>query len=455
MAFPGVLSLTTRLGVALTLVFTLGGVAVGLAALAYGRTAAQQSYDRLLTGAARQIAGSVSLRDGAVVADLPVSAFELLSLAPRDRIVYAVYDRDGQLVTGYDALAPRPGAEFFNASFTGAPVRVAQSVRAFSERGYSGEVVVLVGQTLEARRQLAAQITRNALLTAGVIGLVMSALAVFATQSALRPLWKIRRNLAGRAANDLTPLDVAVPREIEGLVLALNRFMARLDRQMTGMRTLIADASHQLRTPVAGLRAQAELAQEETDPERLRAILARIHRRSRGLGHLTDQLLSHALIIHRGEAEPLEPLDLRTVAIRAMDEIDIALLERPHLPELDLPEDPVWCRGDALSLAEATKNLLWNALRHGAEPVTLSVRADVMDVRLAVRDAGPGLPEAHWGDAGRRYARDSGVSPESAGLGLAIVQAVATAHGGRLVFAHAAGGFEAALALPRIRKPAS
>ncbi len=443
-------SLAARLGFAIAMVLALGGVAVSVAALAYGRSAAQQSYDRLLVGAARQIARSVSLNDGKVVVDMPVSAFELLSLAPQDRIIYAVYDSGGRLITGYATLAlPDRPAAFFNTDFAGEPARVARVARPFAERTYSGTVTVLVGHTLRARTQLARQIARNALIAAGVAGVIITLLLIFAVRSALDPLRRIERSLADRAAQDLTPLNVPVPREIGSLVATLNRFMTRLDRQIGVMRNLIADASHQLRTPIAALRAQAELAQDESEPDRLQRIVGRIHARSLNLSRLTEQLLSHALIIHRADSVELERIDLRTVAIRAIDETDHALLPGTEPPELALPEDPVWCRGDSLSLVEACKNLLGNALRHGTPPVTLALsQADGL-ARLAVRDRGPGIAEGHWQDAGRRYARDTGVSPESAGLGLAIVQAVAIAHAGSLQFSRPASDmFEAAVVLP-------
>ena len=112
---------------------------------------------------------------------------------------------------------------------------------------------------------------------------------------------------------------------------------------------------------------------------------------------------------------------------------------------LDLPEDHVWCRGDALSLVEACKNLVFNAFRYGVLPVTVAVRLGPRGMaRVAVEDCGSGVPEEHWPDAARRYARQSGVSPTSAGLGLAIVEAVAKAHQGQLRFGRTpAGGFQA------------
>lgn len=438
-------SLTLRLAGSVALVLALGGTVVALAALAYGRQAAQQAYDRLLIGAADQIAGSVSVGGGTVSVDIPASAFELLSLAPDDRIQYAVFDPAGRLVTG-DAGLQVPTGRFAMGTFAGEPVRLTRVSRTFSERDFSGTVDVVVGQTTLARDALARDITRSALLVVGLLAVLIIALATFAIGAALAPLRSIERGLAAREPRDLTPLDVAVPPEVGQLVATINRFMARQSRQFDIMRNLIADASHQLRTPVAAMRAQAEIAADETDPAAQRRIIARIHDRAVGLSRLTDQLLSHALIVHRADAAPHEAIDLRTVAIRVVDESEGDL-------ELDLPEDPVICRGDALSLAEAGKNLVNNALRHGVTPVTVAVRREGDRAVLAVRDRGPGMPEAMWARAGARFARPGPVTPLSAGIGLSIVAAVAAAHAGEMQFGRTAGAFEARIVVPAAPAP--
>lgn len=445
-----VTSLTLRLALSVSLVLAAGGAGVAVAALAYGRHAAELAYDRLLIGAADQIAGSLSVSEGTIRADIPISAFELLALAPADRVVYAILAPDGHLVTGYPGFAPPPdGATFAQGSFSGEAIRLATVRRQFSERGFSGTVTVLVGQTMRARSDLAREITRSALIVVGVVGLLMSGLAAFAIRSALAPLRRIERGLALREPRDLTPLDVEVPREIGHLVGAINRFMERQGRQFAIMRNVIADASHQLRTPVAGLRAQADLAADESDPARQRAIVARIHSRAVGLSRLTDQLLNHALIIHRVDAVPREIVDLRTIAIRTVEESDHELFASDTELRLNLPEDPLWCRCDALSLVEACKNLVNNAFRYGGAPVTLEVRAEPPFLVIGVRDSGPGLPEADWADAGARYDRTTGVSQRSASLGLAIVTAVARAHDGRVRFGRTPGGdFEVVLLFP-------
>ena len=426
-------SLRFRLAAGIILILAIGCVAVAYAAFAYGRDAAQRSFDRLLVGAANQIAGALTLRDGQVIVDIPVSAFELLSLAPRDRVVYGVFGDDGALITGYDILLPRDGdGIYFTDSFAGEPARFVRVTRQFAERSFLGSVDVIIGQTTEARRELAQQITQNALIAVAAIGVVMSALAALAVQSALSPLQRIERDIAARSSKDLTPVDINVPQEISSLVHALNRFIARIDRQLHVMRTLIADASHQLRTPIAALRAQAELAAEETDHERTLRIVGRIHERSRNLSRLTDQLLSHALIIHRADTVDLETVDLRTVAAEAVDQTDQSMPDVDRAIRLALPEAPVNCDGDSLSLAEACKNLINNSLKHGKPPITVFVLGQAGHARMGVRDGGAGFPEAMWQTAGSRFAKNAGVSAKGAGLGLAIVNAVSEAHGGQM-----------------------
>ncbi|ARJ71028.1 hypothetical protein B0A89_14215 (plasmid) [Paracoccus contaminans] len=421
----------------MALVLGLGGAGVAAAAWIYGQGAARQAYDTLLIGTAQQIAQAIRVVDGAVSVDIPVSAFQLLALAPDDRVFYAVTGPDGRLITG-DDLPPAPdGAGRFWSVAAGAErARFVREARPLAEPGLHGEVTVIVGQTTRARDLLAARITRNALIVTGLAGAAVAGLAIMAARAALRPLSRIEEALAARRAHDQSPLAVAVPTELSGLVATLNDQRARVDRILSSQRKMIADASHQLRTPIAGLRAQAELARQETDPARLAGIVTRIHGAAVDLSRLADQLLSRSLIIHRADAVSLVPLDLRAVALDAAEQLCRDLPQAAGDLVLDLAEGPVSVRGDALSLIEAAKNLIQNALTYGRPAVTIRVRDAAPDGTAALAVVGRGTGP------------DPGRPVRGTGLGLGIADAVARPHDGRLTGAATAEGWQAALLLP-------
>lgn len=451
----GTTSLTMRVALAVTSLLLIGGLLVSIAAFAYGRQAAREAYDRLLLGAANDIAGSISVVNGEAVVDLSISAFQLLALAPDDRIAYRVIGVDGRTVTGYDDVSvpadmdAAQGARFFDGRFTGEEARFVVVPRRIAERSLNGTIQVIVGHTMLARDALALDITRKALLAAVLSGVAMLLLAVFVVRSALKPLERIAQSIAGRDPHDLTPVDSHVPREAAVLIGALNGFMSRLDRQMSAMRNLISDTAHQLRTPVAALRAQADLAAGVEDEERRRAIVARIHARSVSLGQLLDQLLSRALVVHRGDSARREVLDLRDVALDVFENGDFNILAPDAGVRLNIGEQPVEVLADAPSLQEAVKNLVANAIKHGRAPVKIGVTQEDGEGVIWVQDAGAGLPQAVESALGERFVRSAVSRGDSSGLGLAIALAVAEAFGGRLAFLRPeTGGFRAAIILP-------
>ena len=164
-----------------------------------------------------------------------------------------------------------------------------------------------------------------------------------------------------------------------------------------------------------------------------------------------DLMFNNAGIIRRADSVDLAPVDLRVVASDAVDQFDQTREGSERVVRIDLPEAPMVCDGDALSLVEACKNLINNAVAYGKPPITVFVRDDGAALNIGVRDRGDGMAEGLWADAGKRFAKRSGVSSTSAGLGLSIVSAVAQAHGGRLTLRRPeAGGFEVFVELPNL-----
>ncbi|WDR06949.1 sensor histidine kinase [Devosia rhodophyticola] len=444
--------MASRLFLAIGLILLAGGIIVTSAALAYGHQAARDAFDRLLVGAANQISASISIVDGTPLVDLPVTALELLALAREDRIAYRVIDPEGVTLTGYDELALPPTQQdvsFFDGTFAGAPVRLVAVRRHFAERGFSGTVTTIVAHTTIARQALAWDIARNAWMMLAVAGIGMVALAAFSIRSALVPLKRIGQDLLRRDPKDLTPLDIVVPRELRAVVDAINRFITRLHQQIDGMQNLISDSAHQLRTPIAALRAQAQLASEEQDPARQSEIVGRILARAVGLSRLTDQMLNRALVIHRGDSAVHTRIDLRRTAMAAAEVFDDGAIFEVGRLRLDLSETPVWIAGDALSLEEAVKNLISNALQHGDGVVTVSVIRQPDEALLHVHDEGKGMTAKEARQLGQRFLSSDQHRTNGTGIGLSIAHAVANAHGATIEVDIASNsGFTISLVIP-------
>ncbi|UWQ78295.1 sensor histidine kinase N-terminal domain-containing protein [Leisingera sp. S132] len=450
------LTLAARVLGAVLLILLLGGVLVSGSAWLNGQQAARQAYDRILLGAARDIAESIRVQEGVPAADLPVSAFQLLAQAPDDRIYYAVHGPGQAFITGVDpeseVQVPPPGSagpDYFEVPLNGEPARFVRITRRFAERSFSGPVEVVVGQTLRARKAMTSDLMLDALLPMAVAGLALMAMAWLVIRTALRPLEDITDDLARRDPYDLTPIATGrLPRELQVVLGAMNRFMGRLDTQVEAMRNLISDTAHQLRTPVAAMRVQAETAVAEPGEAARRRALERLLARTRSLGRLLDQLLSRALVVHRTDSAPRRPVDLREVALEIMERDDHALLAPGSDLRLEIGEDPVMVLADAFSLGEAAGNLLGNALRHGTPPVAVGAEQRGREAILWVRDAGPGPAPAVTEQLGSRFNRSAGTQENSTGIGLSIVTSVAAAFGGRVEMARGDSGFRAALVLP-------
>ena len=431
-------SLYSRIILVIALIFGAGSIVLGTAAWFYARIAADDAYDRLLVGAALQIAESIYSEEGTVSVDPPVSAFETLSLSTNDRIFYKVVDPRGAVLTGYDDLtSARSFAEIrepllSDGEYLGFTVRVATVGRLISDPGAPGWAQVVVAQTREARTSLARDLTFKALLLViAMTGLAFTGV-LFAVRRALEPLIRVERELQSRDPKDLTPLDLEIPREIQTLVSTINRFMDRLSGRIALMQRFIADAAHQIRTPLAGLAAQVDLLTEESRPERREQQLTRVRERTAELGRLTNQLLNHAMIIHRAEVAEFDTIDLVALARQTLISAVPLSLDRAVDISFDDPPNPVLMKGDAVSLREALLNLIHNALKHGAKSrLKIRVSADGDAALVEVVDDGSGIPVSEWQRVREPFHTQS---ITGSGLGLSIAGDVVRAHGGELRF---------------------
>nr|WP_315847267.1 extracellular solute-binding protein [uncultured Achromobacter sp.] len=443
-------------------VFTLGAALLACALIGlvfflrdYAHRAAEQAFDRLLAASALTIAGSVQIEDDGVTVEPPVSSLAMLSGS--ERVFYEARTSNGRLITGYADLAPNlPLAQaatpvFAYVSYHDEPVRVATVGRLVSASQHAGWVTVRVAETLGSREELASEILGRGVLPLLIVSLVALGLLWFGVQRAFAPLAVLERDLRTRAPEDLTPLTTPVPREVRRLVEALNAFMQRLSIIMDTLNTLVADATHQVRTPLASLRAQAEVALEETDPKRLRERIGRIHLNATHASQLINQLLMDATITHRlgkGPREPVGVAETINETRRRIGPVEAGRLRIEIAPEVRRAR----IAGDRVALREMLRNLVDNALRYAPDG-TVDIQATPVAgfrVALTVSDRGPGISDDEKEAVQQRFTRGrAGQSQSGSGLGLAIVRSVAMAHGGSLwLHDRPGGGLSARVILP-------
>lgn len=445
-------SLRSRLVGMMAMLFLLVMVTVYLGARGYGSHAADVSYDRLLAGSAISIAETLSIARGEVMVDIPYSAFEMLSAAPDDRVFYRVFGPVDAAITGYGDLPSSDAAAaqvyrsggvspaFFNAEYRGEMVRFALLGRQVSEPGVVGWIWVQVGHTRKAREALAHETLLGVFLPITLMTVIALLVVWFGVARALDSLGRAGREISRREPSDLQPITEPVPREVEPFVHAINLFMNRLSVNMEMLRAFIAEAAHQMRTPLAALRAQAQEAMESDDPQELKRGLRAVDRNAAKLTRLLNQLLSDATVNHRSDLRRFERFDLATVLRRAVRETVPSGSDAQV--RVRTPEGDASMLGDGVIMGEAIKNLVDNALRHaGGDDARIEIELERRgaDFLVRVADRGTGIPVEQRDAVFERFVRGNPAVP-GAGLGLPIVRQAAVSHAGTITLHDREGG---------------
>ncbi|MEN0108663.1 MAG: sensor histidine kinase, partial [Pseudomonas sp.] len=355
-------------------------------------------------------------------------------------IFYQVTDVQGKLISGYENLPGPPPktlrtdaypalAKFYDATYQGVDVRVVSLLRPVSEPTINGTAEIRVAETEEARERLARGLLADSLWRLVVLSLAAMVLVWFTISAALRPLNQLRNVVAERQLDDLRPLPmVATARELVPLVEALNQFTERLRGLFQRQADFIAEAAHELRTPLAALKARVELGLREQEPQRWQQTLREAAQNTDSLTHLANQLLSLARIesgaraIAEGGAEQIDLSQL-------CRELGMALAPLAHSKGIALAleaEQPVWLMGEPTLLNELLSNLVDNALAHTPQGGNVIIRVLAPGV-LEVEDDGPGIPADQRDKVFQRFYRRN-PSLGGAGLGLAIVGEICSAH---------------------------
>ena len=422
--------------------------------------AADVAYDRSLLASTRALAERVSVVDGKVVADVPYVALDSFETDTLGRIYYKVTGIAGETVSGYSDLPPVPAnvprseaypalVRFYHANYNGQPVRIAALLQPVYDDSMRGIALIQVGETLEARRVLSNQILFDTLTWQALLLAAVALLVWFAVRLVLQPLMQLKSAVETRGLNDASDVDpTLVHKEVRPLVAALNSSRSRMHMLINSQRRFIADASHQLRTPLTVLKTQAELALREfdkagADPAALREIVYSMAATTDSTVNLANRLLTLARIEHRGE-DSTAPVSLRDLARQVGLELAIAAVARNIDLSLEAEQEGT-VHGQALLLHEMLANLVDNALRYTPQggTVILRVNESADSVTLEVEDSGPGIAAAERERVFAPFYRAAATlerNPGGHGLGLAIVRDIATLHGATIQLDDAAGG---------------
>ena len=419
----------------------------------------ERAFDRALLDDAYALAANVVERDGRLALGLSPQGVEAVLFDRRERVFFSVVRADGSVVAGEGAPFARPPdpavpVRFADRRYQGHDLRTVELVRAGRER-----YAVVVGQTTLYRSELVERLLLDAVVPQALLLVALGAWLRWTVGRELRPLAHLQEGLDRRDAADLTPIALGPAAvDVQRLGGAVNALMARVDAGVQAQREFAGNVAHELRTPLAGIRALAEYGLSHRDPAvweaQLRAILASQERAA----HLVDQLLDLALADEARDSIRLEPVRVdeiaREVLLQSLRKVDPAAVD---LGATGL-DTPVCARAHAGLLEGIVRNLVDNALRHAKVPagmracVTVSLATEGAGVRLAVADNGPGIDAERREPLLRRWEQGAaaGRSKVGSGLGLAIVQRYVELLGGRFELAIAPeGGLLASVWLQR------
>lgn len=431
--------------VPLVTLFTIGTAVVYQIALSYS----EDAYDRALFDSADDIVKlcQESLRNSGDIV-LPTAAKDVLLADQYDKVYYSVLDDQGKLLAGdgkikldTDTSDDTDNRHFFDGVVDGVEVRAISTVLKMQVGGKEHGWTIVVGETRNKREHLADQIITGFVMPQILIILLAALLVMFAVKRGLAPLESLRLALSQRSHNDLNALQVPeLPSEVMPLTQEINSLLSRIQSVFEVQKQFIADAAHQLRTPLAGLSAQADFALEQDNPPPTQHALDQIKVVAGRLSHAVNQLLS----IARNEPGADKTIHMQAVNLYEFArDTTLQWVETAIQQKIDLGFEEnaanVIINGDRARLKEMLDNLIDNALRYcpSGSHVTVSVSNDAT---LSVEDNGPGIPVEERERVFERFHRLLGNEAHGNGLGLAIVREIAELHNATVSVSDGTGG---------------
>ncbi len=398
---------------------------------------ANLAHDRALHEIAREVFLHVKQENGQLRIELTPASEKMLLADQDDRLFYRVVAGNGALVGGNAALpqvrtAHRNGGPvFYDGEVDGEPVRLVSTQMALEQGGAHATVTVQAAETLNKRTRLAREILSSVVIPQ-LLMIILATMAVYyGVARGLRSLNTLTSAVSSRSHLHLSPIETeGVLGEVRPLVDEVNYLMQRLSKTLEFQNRFIADAAHQLKTPVSGIKAQIELALRENSLVDMRHSVAHLSISAERLSRLVGQLLSLARS-EPGAADSivLQPLDIRALALDVTMEWVPRALDCNVDLGFEADEGAVMVDGDAQRLRELISNLVDNAVRYSLDGGRVTVRVIAGDMqRLSISDDGPKIPVEERQRIFERFHRLLGTQVSGSGLGLAIVSEIAALH---------------------------
>ena len=435
--------LRQRLIVALAVPLVL--IAIVSAALDFrvARQTADSAHDAALADAVFDLEAHFRTHDKDIVVDLAEEAEAMIRSSAPDMLYFSVRNQAGKTIAGDNGLPEfelPTGNEirYADGAYRGLKIRAA--IHRF--RTPSNELTVVIMETTKKRQESSHRILRAMVLPNLAVIVATLLVILLAVRQGLLPLHLVEREIASRSASDLREIDlVEQPQEIRPMLKRLNELFGMLREAHSAQQRFIGDAAHQLRTPLAGLQTQIDLAASEKIFEQHPERLARLEEATARIGHLLTQLLVFA------RAETASPAlnTFETVALEAIvEKAATTFLDASLAKQIDLGFEiaPAHVQGIPWLLSEALGNLIDNALRYTPQGGVVTVRCGQAGDRcfLEVEDSGPGIPEDQMERVFERFYRVPGSPGDGCGLGLPIVHEIAQVHNAKVEIQNLSGG---------------
>jgi len=413
--------------------------------------------DRTLEASARAIAENTHVDRGVVDATIPPVALEMFATGHGDRVYYRVNTGEGRLLTGYPDLPPPPHppkegiALAFSGTYRDQPLRFAALTYPIVGARNGEHVTVVVGVTLAGHQAMVRELWVGSLTRQLLVLAAAGVLVLIGLRQGLAPLLRLRDAVMDKGRDDLAALpNQTVQSELRPLVAALNTYMGRVAGQMAAQRRFVANAAHQLRTPLALLGTQVAYARRTSDAAERDEALDAVEKSTHRLARLASQLLTLSRAEPGSRRPRDETVDLSSSARLVLEGLTDLAVERGIDLGLDAEAPALTC-GDGAMLREAIVNLVDNALRYTPPGGSVSVTVKQADgsAMLVVEDTGPGIPPEERDMVLERFYRVPGTLGDGSGIGLSIVREVVDGADGSLTLSTgASGGLKVEMRLP-------